>query len=143
MGSIAWWLYGQILHPNYTRVSTGVVTLVTYSCVSVNLIVGSLVAQYFGSYVLFLAYTIICIIALLTQLFYWKFMLFFHWNLCENLCIFVNTYQLFWMGISKNFNLWNQYSLNHSNLILLNYLYSVLCNNERILDWKVSQIKKE
>ena len=70
MGSIAWWLYGQILHPNYTRVSTGVVTLVTYSCVSVNLIVGSLVVQYFGSCVLFLAYTIICILALITQLFY-------------------------------------------------------------------------
>ena len=70
MGSIAWWLYGQILHPHYTRISTGVVTLVTFSCVSVNLIVGSLVAQYLGSHYLYLAYTVICIFALITQLFY-------------------------------------------------------------------------
>ena len=26
-GSIAWWLYGQILHKYYTRISAGIVTL--------------------------------------------------------------------------------------------------------------------
>ena len=70
MGSIAWWLYGQILHPHYARISTGVVTLLLFFCISINQIAGSLIAEHAGSYVLFFIYAAICVIALLTQLLY-------------------------------------------------------------------------
>ena len=70
MGSIAWWLFGQILHPHYTRVSTGVITVLSFFNISINQIIGSLIAEKFGSYILFMIYTVVCVIALITQLFY-------------------------------------------------------------------------
>ncbi|KAI6660576.1 Sugar transporter ERD6-like 4 [Oopsacas minuta] len=36
MGSIAWWLYGHILHSHYTRISAGIVTFICYIVVLVN-----------------------------------------------------------------------------------------------------------
>ena len=69
-GSITWWLYGHILHPNYTTLSAGIVTFLANIVVLTNQIVGPMIAEYFGSYVLFIIYTVFCVIALVVQFFY-------------------------------------------------------------------------
>ena len=69
-GSISWWLYGQILHPHYITVSAGIVSLVLYISTFINQLIGPIIAEYLGAYVLFLIYSVICFSALFFQLFY-------------------------------------------------------------------------
>ena len=70
IGSITWWLYGHILHPHYTMLSAGIVTFVGNILLLTNQIVGPMIAEYFGSHILFLIYTTVCVIALVVQFFY-------------------------------------------------------------------------
>ena len=69
-GSIAWWLYGQILHPHYARISAGIVTFVLYSVSYLNLQICPIIEEHYGSYVVFLSNAIVCVIGFIFQLFY-------------------------------------------------------------------------
>ena len=69
-GSIAWWLYGQILHKYYTRISAGLVTSSFYSACIVNQMIGPLVVEYWGSDALFLGFALICSVAFVVQILY-------------------------------------------------------------------------
>ena len=69
-GSIAWWLYGQILHPHYTRVSAGIVTFVVLSVSYLNMQISPIIEEHSGSYVVFLSNTIVCVIGFILQWFY-------------------------------------------------------------------------
>ena len=69
-GSITWWLYGHTLHPHYTTLSAGITTSVANIVVLTNQIVGPMIVEYLGSYILFSIYTVVCVIALGVQFFY-------------------------------------------------------------------------
>ena len=69
-GSICWWSFGNIVHPRYASVSTGFITLMESSFSLLNQLIAPYIALNFGSYVIFLIYTIILLIALIAQVFY-------------------------------------------------------------------------
>ena len=69
-GSIAWWLYGQILHSYYTRISSSIATFAFITACILNQLIAPVVAQYFGVDSLFLCFAVICMFAFFVQLFY-------------------------------------------------------------------------
>ena len=69
-GSIAWWSYGNIVHPRYARISTSFITLIEGCFSLLNQLIAPLIALTFGNYVVFLAYALILVIALIVQIFY-------------------------------------------------------------------------
>ena len=69
-GSIIWWLYAKLLHKHYRTVSTGILALIYYVTSITNQIVGPILADYFGDYVVFSIYSVIAFIALGCQFFY-------------------------------------------------------------------------
>ena len=69
-GSIGWWVYGQLLHPHYTRISAGINTFTFIFACILNQLLGPLIAEYLESYTLFLIYGILCLVGFVVQLFY-------------------------------------------------------------------------
>ena len=68
--SVSWWLYGQILHPKYRTISVGIVNCLLYTFAILCQLIGPIIAQYLGTYILFFIFFVISIIALIVQLFY-------------------------------------------------------------------------
>ena len=69
-GSLVWWLYGEILHKRYARVSAGIATFCTYTAAFLNQLIAPILVNYFGSYVVFLGYGFVCLLGLSLQLYY-------------------------------------------------------------------------
>ena len=69
-GSMSWWLYGTILHHHYIRISSGIINLILYSGILFNQVVSPLFAEYLGAHILFLTYSVVCVISLFIQLLY-------------------------------------------------------------------------
>ena len=69
-GSISWLLYGELLHPHYTRVSAGIVTFLCYLSAALNQLIGPLIVAAFGNPGVFYGYGIMCLLGLGVQYFY-------------------------------------------------------------------------
>ena len=69
-GSIIWWLYAKLLSKHYLSVSTGILALIYYVTCITNQIVGPIIAEYLGDYVVFVVYSVIAYTALVCQFFY-------------------------------------------------------------------------
>ena len=69
-GSIAWWLYGQILHKYYTRISAGIVTFSFFAACIANQLIGPLVVEFWGPDALFLGFALICSLGFVVQILY-------------------------------------------------------------------------
>ena len=69
-GSLAWWLYGQILHSYYTRISSSIATFSFITACILNQLIAPFVAQCFGVDSLFLCFAVICMFAFFVQLSY-------------------------------------------------------------------------
>ena len=69
-GSICWWSYGNIVHPHYATVSTGLITLIDVCFSLLNDLLSPLIALTFGNYVVFLAYALVLVLMLIVQIFY-------------------------------------------------------------------------
>ena len=67
IGSIAWWLYGQILHHRYTRMSAGIITFVSYSSCYLNQLIAPILVAYFGADVVFVGLAAIACLSLCVQ----------------------------------------------------------------------------
>ena len=70
LGSIFWWLYAKLLHSHHVQISTAIVTFTYFSSCILNQLISPLIVEYCGAYVIFLIYTVICIVAIPVQLFY-------------------------------------------------------------------------
>ena len=68
--SIAWWLYGEILHLKYRRISAGIATLSSFIAECLNQLIAPLLVEYLGPDIVFLGCTFVCLIALIMQWFY-------------------------------------------------------------------------
>ena len=68
--SVSWWLYGQILHPKYRTISAGIINCSLYTSAVLCQLIGPMIAEYFGTHILFFIFSIISIFALIVQLFY-------------------------------------------------------------------------
>ena len=66
-GSLSWWLYGQILHEYYIRISAGIVTFFAYIADSSNQMIAPILVEYWGSDVAFLLCSLVCLSALPLQ----------------------------------------------------------------------------
>ena len=70
MGSLSWWLYGEILHSHYARVSAGIVTFVCYTSAYLNQMIAPLLVSYLGTDIVFLGYSVLGIIGVFVQYLY-------------------------------------------------------------------------
>ena len=69
-GSIAWWLYGEIMNPHYIRLSAGLSTFASYFFEVCNQLIAPIIVEYFGAEVAFFISCIICLTALPIQWWY-------------------------------------------------------------------------
>ena len=69
-GSISWWLYGQILDPNYRTISAGIINCSLNTATILCQLIGPMIADYFGTHIVFFIFSVISIVALIVQLFY-------------------------------------------------------------------------
>ena len=68
--SVSWWLYGQILDPKYRTISAGISNCSLYTSAIMCQLIGPMIAEYFGTHILFFIFSIFSIFALIVQLFY-------------------------------------------------------------------------
>ena len=69
-GSISWYLYGELLHSHFTRVSAGIVTFVCYTTACLNQLIGPMIVSVYGTHSVFYGYSIMCLVGLGFQYFY-------------------------------------------------------------------------
>ena len=69
-GSVSWWLYGQILHPNYRTISAGIINCSLNIAAIMCQLIGPMISDYFGTHIVFFVFSVISIVALIVQLFY-------------------------------------------------------------------------
>ena len=67
IGSISWWLYGQILHHRYTRLSAGIITFVSYSSCYLNQLIAPILVAYFGADIVFVGLAAMACFSLCVQ----------------------------------------------------------------------------
>ena len=69
-GSLVWWLYGHILHSNYTIVSAGISNFLLYFSIVMSQLIGPIIAENFGPHILFLTFAVTTLIGFIIQLLY-------------------------------------------------------------------------
>ena len=69
-GSLCWWLYGQILHTNYIRVSASIATLFVFIAECFNQPIAPMIVEYWGTDITFFLCSLVCLSALPLQWYY-------------------------------------------------------------------------
>ena len=66
-GSLSLWLYGQILHTHYSRLSASIATLSAYIAECFNQLIAPILVEYLGSGITFFLCSLVCLSALPLQ----------------------------------------------------------------------------
>ena len=70
LGSIFWSLYAKLLHHHLLKISTAIVIFVYFATCMLNQLISPLIVEYYGTYVIFIVYAVICVVALPIQIAY-------------------------------------------------------------------------